>query len=84
VLDADTAEFGLVSPGMRVNLDTPLNEALARSMTRTKASRFEPLLVTDNAGRYAGVARLERMITALTDATGADGPRRSSGGGPAA
>jgi EAL domain-containing protein (putative c-di-GMP-specific phosphodiesterase class I) len=83
VLDADTAGFGLVSPGMRVNLDTPLNEALARSMTRTKASRFEPLLVTDNAGRYAGVARLERMITALTDATGADGRRRSSGGAPA-
>lgn len=43
----------------------PLNEALARSMTRTASSRFEPLLVTDNAGRYAGVARMERMITAL-------------------
>jgi len=67
VLDADTAGFGLVSPGMRVNLGTPLGEALARSMTRTKASRFEPLLVTDNAGRYVGVARLERMITALTE-----------------
>ena len=80
VLDADTAELGLVSPGMRVNLDTPLNEALARSMTRTKASRFEPLLVTDNAGRYAGVARLERMIMALTDAAdpaGAGGPEPS-------
>ena len=50
---------------MRVNLDTPLSEALARSMTRATSSRFEPLLVTDNAGRYAGVARMERMITAL-------------------
>ncbi|MET3920310.1 EAL domain-containing protein [Arthrobacter sp. UYEF20] len=66
VLDAGTAGLGMVSPGMRVNLDTPLGEALARSMTRTKASRFEPLLVTDNAGRYAGLARMERMITALT------------------
>lgn len=65
VLDPVAAGLGVVSPGMRVNLDTPLNEALARSMTRTASSRFEPLLVTDNAGRYAGVARMERMITAL-------------------
>lgn len=65
VLNPVAAGLGVVSPGMRVNLDTPLNEALARSMTRTASSRFEPLLVTDNAGRYAGVARMERMITAL-------------------
>lgn len=70
VLDADTAGFGLVSPGRRVNLDTSLSEALARSMTRTKASRFAPLLVTDNAGRYVGVPPLERMILALTEPAG--------------
>ncbi len=70
VLDADSAGLGMVSPGMLVNLDTPLGEALARSMTRAKASRFEPLLVTDNAGRYAGIARMERMITALTESGG--------------
>ncbi|AXJ08369.1 EAL domain-containing protein [Arthrobacter sp. PM3] len=68
VLDPSTAALGLVSPGMRVNLDTPLSEALARSMTRAEGSRFDPLLVTDNAGRYAGVARMERMITALATA----------------
>ncbi|MBG6216862.1 EAL domain-containing protein (putative c-di-GMP-specific phosphodiesterase class I) [Arthrobacter sp. CAN_A6] len=66
VLDVGAAELGVVSQGMRVNLDTPLAEALARCMTREKASRFEPLLVTDNAGRFAGVARLERIIAALT------------------
>lgn len=65
VLDSGAAQLGVVSTGMRVNLDTPLSEALARSMTRVKASRFEPLLVTDNAGRFAGVAHMERMITAL-------------------
>ncbi|MET1021715.1 MAG: EAL domain-containing protein [Arthrobacter sp.] len=65
VLDPVAAGLGMVSPGMRVNLDTPLREALARSMTRVASSRFEPLMVTDNAGRYAGVARMERMITAL-------------------
>lgn len=69
VLDADMASLGMVSQGMRVNLDTPISEALERSMTRVRASRFQPLLVTDNAGRFAGIARMERMITALT-ATG--------------
>ena len=34
-------------------------------MNRATSSRFEPLLVTDNAGPNAGVARMERMITAL-------------------
>jgi EAL domain-containing protein (putative c-di-GMP-specific phosphodiesterase class I) len=65
VLDAGTAALGVVRPGMRVNLDTPLAEALARSMTRMQTNRFEPLLITDNAGRFAGIARLERMITVL-------------------
>ena len=68
VLDAAAAALGVVSPGLRVNLDTPISEALARSMTRTQASRFDPLLVTDNAGRFAGVARMERMITAVATA----------------
>ena len=76
VLDPVAAGLGMVSPGMRVNLDTPLSEALARSMTRATSSRFEPLLVTDNAGRYAGVARMERMITALAAAA------KSAGSGP--
>ncbi|SFT45497.1 EAL domain-containing protein [Arthrobacter sp. ov118] len=70
VLNAEDAALGVVTAGMRVNLDTPIRDALARSMTRPAASRFEPLLVTDNAGRFAGVARMERLITALTAATG--------------
>ncbi len=65
VLDAGASALGVVSPGMRVNLDTPLSQALARSMTRPKNQRFDTLLVTDNAGRFAGVARMERMIIAL-------------------
>jgi EAL domain-containing protein (putative c-di-GMP-specific phosphodiesterase class I) len=66
VLDAGASALGVVSPGMRVNVDTPLSQALARSMTRTKEQRFDSLLVTDNAGRFAGVARMERMVIALT------------------
>lgn len=72
VLDAGAAALGVVSPGMRVNLDTPLSEALARSMTRPKAQRFDSLLVTDNAGRFAGVARMERMVIALAGGGAAD------------
>ncbi|MEW1808164.1 EAL domain-containing protein [Pseudarthrobacter sp. NPDC080039] len=55
------------TPGLRVNLNTPLEESLARSMTRAPAERFAPLIITDNAGRFAGVARMERMITAVTE-----------------
>lgn len=65
VLDAETARLGVVSPGLRVNLDTPLTEALLRSMTRPPGTRFEPLLAIDNAGRYIGLARMERMITVV-------------------
>jgi EAL domain-containing protein (putative c-di-GMP-specific phosphodiesterase class I) len=69
-LGSGTAQLGLVSPGLRVNLDTPLSEALKRSMTRDEGSRFDPLLATDNAGRFTGIARLERMIMVLGDADG--------------
>ena len=71
ILDPGAAAMGVVSQGIRVNLDTPLDQALARSMTRPREQRYEALLVTDNAGRFAGVARMERMILALA-APGAD------------
>jgi len=71
LLDPGAAAMGVVSQGIRVNLDTPLDQALARSMTRPREQRYEALLVTDNAGRFAGVARMERMILALA-APGAD------------
>ncbi|OMH37198.1 diguanylate phosphodiesterase [Tersicoccus sp. Bi-70] len=61
-----TADLLATAPGMRVNVNTPLPEALERAVTRPGAQRFEPLLVTDAAGRYLGVARLERLITAVT------------------
>jgi EAL domain-containing protein (putative c-di-GMP-specific phosphodiesterase class I) len=75
VLDAGASALGVVSQGMRVNLDTPLSQALARAMTRSKDQRFDSLLVTDNAGRFAGVARMERMVIALA------GTREHAGSG---
>ncbi|KQO03501.1 hypothetical protein ASF21_04285 [Arthrobacter sp. Leaf234] len=58
---------GAVPPGMCVNIHTPIREALARCITRDEPSRFGPAMATDDAGRFAGLVRLERLITALTD-----------------
>ncbi|WP_241985042.1 MULTISPECIES: EAL domain-containing protein [unclassified Cryobacterium] len=64
-LGGGSARLGVVSQGLRVNLDTPITEALKRAMTRDETSRFDPLLATDNAGRFTGIARLERLVTAV-------------------
>lgn len=69
VLDGDAAQLGVQSPGMRVNLDTPLGDAVSRAMTRDAGARFEPLLATDNAGRFIGLVRLERLVQALCEVT---------------
>ena len=65
ILDAFAAAQGGTSPGLRLNLDTPIAAALARAVTRPQEHRFEPMAVTDNAGRFAGIVRMERLITAL-------------------
>lgn len=65
VLSEEAARFGMFSPGLVVNLDTPVGEALSRSITRDRSVRFSPLLVTDNAGRFVGIARMERLIGRL-------------------
>lgn len=69
ILSEEAAYLGLVTAGLVVNLDTPVDEALARSITRDPTSRFTPLLVSDNAGRYVGIARMERLIGALAGET---------------
>nr|WP_231554394.1 EAL domain-containing protein [Arthrobacter sp. L77] len=65
VLTEEAARLGIVTTGLVVNVDTPVDEALARSITREAGSRFVPLLVTDNAGRFVGIARMERLIGKL-------------------
>ncbi|WP_104180643.1 EAL domain-containing protein [Arthrobacter sp. B0490] len=62
ILTEEGAGLGIVTPGMVVNVDTPVDEALMRSITRERGTRFAPLLVTDNAGRFVGIARMERLI----------------------
>ncbi|TFC53710.1 EAL domain-containing protein [Cryobacterium sp. TMB3-1-2] len=63
VLDSESAHLGVTTGAVRVNLDTPVRDALLRAITRDSTHRYDPLIVTDNAGRYAGIVRLERLIT---------------------
>ena len=63
VLDSESAHLGVTADAVRVNLDTPVRDALLRAITRDRTQRYDPLIVTDNAGRYAGIVRLERLIT---------------------
>jgi EAL domain-containing protein (putative c-di-GMP-specific phosphodiesterase class I) len=56
----------LVTPDMKVNIDTRPADAAARAITRPDWTR--PLLCTDDAGRYVGVVRMPRLIHALSNA----------------
>lgn len=64
LLDVNSAHLGFTTDAMRVNLDTPIKDALLRAVTRDSESRYDALIVTDNAGRFTGIARIERLITA--------------------
>ncbi|WP_205650495.1 EAL domain-containing protein [Actinoplanes solisilvae] len=57
---------GLTSSNMRVNVDTPVRDAALRAITRTGAEWSHPLLCIDNAGRYVGVVRVQRLLHALS------------------
>lgn len=63
LLDINSAHLGFTTDAMRVNLDTPIKDALLRAITRDPESRYDPLIITDNAGRFMGIARIERLIT---------------------
>lgn len=65
-LDDRSAPVPVVTPGMRINVDSPVAEAALRAITRTDWA--QPLLCTDNAGRYVGVVRIPRLIHAVSTA----------------
>jgi hypothetical protein len=66
VADLESVAMGMTSEPMRLNLDTPTREAGRRAMGRPRHTRFQPVICTDNAGRYAGVVHLERLIGLLS------------------
>ncbi|BBE23601.1 hypothetical protein MN0502_24840 [Arthrobacter sp. MN05-02] len=68
VLTHEASLLGIVSQGMCMNTHTAIPQALERCITREQSTRFSPVLVTDDAGYFTGLVRVERLITALTGA----------------
>jgi EAL domain-containing protein (putative c-di-GMP-specific phosphodiesterase class I) len=68
-LDADVNSMGVLRPGMRANVDTPVAEVAVRAITRDRVDRFAPILCTDIDGRYVGIVPMERIVTALAACT---------------
>ncbi|MEV4639901.1 EAL domain-containing protein [Actinoplanes sp. NPDC049548] len=75
VLDDRSAPVPVITPAMRVNVDSPVAEAALRAITRTDWA--QPLLCTDNAGRYVGVVRMPRLIHAISTADDPVTPSRT-------
>ena len=69
-VDAEGIAHAVRDSGLRVNLDTPIADAAQRAIVRAPALRFQPLVCTDNAGRYVGVVRMERLVDALARGAG--------------
>lgn len=57
-----------ITADLRVNLDTEVNAAALRAITRPTDRRLAPLVCTDNAGRYVGIVRMERIVHLLASA----------------
>jgi EAL domain-containing protein (putative c-di-GMP-specific phosphodiesterase class I) len=53
---------------MLVTADMPLAAVGRRAMARPAARRFDPLVCWDDAGRYSGLVRIERVVDALAAA----------------
>ena len=56
---------GPVRSLMLVTREMPLAAVGRRAMARPTARRFDPIMCCDEAGRYAGLVRIERIIDAL-------------------
>ena len=56
---------GPVRSLMLVTRDMSLAAVSRRAMSRPAPRRFDPLLCCDEAGRYAGLVRIERVVDAL-------------------
>ncbi len=52
---------------MRVKPGDDLRTVVQRALTRAPAERWDPLFVTDAAGRYQGIIRMERLVRALAE-----------------
>lgn len=66
---------------LRFNIDTDVVQAAHRAVARPAAERNEPLVCTDDVGRFVGVVRMENVVKALATAAAS---QRLSGAGVAA
>lgn len=64
--DSGGGPDGFITSNMRINLDTPVRDAALRAITRAGAEWARPLLCIDNAGRYVGVVRVQRLLHTLS------------------
>lgn len=67
--DGDVARAEL----LRVNVDTPVADAVPRALARPEESRADPIAAVDAAGRLLGLVSMSRLV-ALTSAHGAAAP----------
>ncbi|WP_375498049.1 EAL domain-containing protein [uncultured Jatrophihabitans sp.] len=56
----------VTSPVLAVHIDTPVADAVKQAMARPREVRFTPLACTDDAGRFLGVLRIERLMSHLS------------------
>lgn len=52
---------------MRCHSSCDVREALQRALTRDPATRFHPILLTDDEGKFCGVVRVDQMMRAVMD-----------------
>jgi EAL domain-containing protein (putative c-di-GMP-specific phosphodiesterase class I) len=64
-VDAGGIVHAMRDSGLRVNVDTPVTEVLQRAIVRAPGQRFHPLVCIDDAGRYVGIVRMERLVDSL-------------------
>jgi hypothetical protein len=78
-LDVGGIVHSMRDSGLRVNVDTPVTDAAERAIVRAARHRFAPLVCIDDAGRYVGVVRMERLVSVLSRAHDVDGGSAASG-----
>jgi len=54
-------------PPMRVKPGDDVRTVAVRALSRSDEDRWRPLVVTDGAGRYQGIIRMERLVRALSE-----------------
>ena len=66
LLEQEAPGSWTTNPVLAVNIDTPVADAVERAMARPRDIRFSPLACTDNAGRFLGVLRIEKLMAHLS------------------